>query len=142
MVTGISDSSRLETQPLDNVPNRLKVLLFLTSRVGIVVTQITLAPVVLGETEVDGNSLAVTDVQVTVGFRRESGGNALLGPFVVDLVQEAFLEHLLGVGRGGGFLLCLDRCGTLGLLGLFGCLLLFGGLLLGLLLLLFLLLGC
>lgn len=142
VVTGISDGSRLEAQPLDNVPNRLEVLLFLTSRVGIVVSQITLASMVLGESKVDGNSLAVTDVQVTVRFWRESSDNALLGPLVVHLVQETLLEHLLGVRRGSGLLLRFGRCGALGLLGLLGRLLLLGGLLLGLFLLLFLLLGC
>lgn len=117
VVAGVGDVKGLEPQPLDDIPNRLEVLLFLPGGVGIVVPQITLAPVIFGESKVDGNGLAVPDVQIAVGLGRESGHNAVLdGSLVVDLVEETLLEHLFGVIRGRGLLFGLG-IGLFSLLG-------------------------
>lgn len=115
MVTRVGNLRWLKSKPVDNIPDGLKVLLSLAGRVGIVVSQITLPTVVFGKTKVDGNGLAVTDVQVSVGLGRESRDDIVLdGPFVVDMVEETFLEHLLGITGGGGFFgLGLGGC-TLG----------------------------
>ena len=67
---------------------------------------------VSGEAKVDGNSLGVANVQISVRLRRETGNDVLFGALVVDIGEEALLEHGIGVEgrlfllRLGGRLLC------------------------------------
>lgn len=67
---------------------------------------------VSGEAKVDGNSLGVANVQISVRLRRETGNDVLFGTLAVDIGEEALLEHGIGVERSllllglGGGLLC------------------------------------
>lgn len=111
VVTGVSDSHRLETQPFHDIFDGFEILLLLTGRVGIVIAQIALASMVLGETKVDGNGFAVTDVEVPVGFGGKSCHDIIPhGSLVVDTVKETFLEHMLRITGGDG--LPLGRLGV------------------------------
>lgn len=129
VVTRMSDGHRLETQPFHDILDRFKILLLLTGRVGIVVSQIALASMVLGETKVDGDGFAVADVQVSVGLGGESRHDIIPNrSLVVNAMKETFLEHMLRITRDGGL--------PLGRLGIGGSNA-FGRLWLGLFLLLF-----
>lgn len=140
----MSDGHRLKTQPFHDIFDGFEILLLLTGRVGIVIPQITLPSMVLGETKVDGDCLAVADVQVSVGLRGKSRYDIIPhGSLVVDTVEEPFLEHMLRITGGSG--LPLGRLGiggssTLGRLWL-GLFLLLFGILFGTFLGRFLLLG-
>lgn len=101
--------NRLETKPRNDIPDRLKVLLLLTSRIGIIKAQIANTAVELRKPEINSNSLAVPDVQIPVGLRGEPRDDVLLGALVVDLVQEADAEHLLRVDWLRGFVGGLGR---------------------------------
>lgn len=104
VITGMGGADRLEAQPLDNISDRFEIFLLLTGGIGIVVAQIADSTVVLGETEIDSDGLAVADVQISVGLGRESSDDVLLRTFLVDISQEADFEHLLGIDWGSGLL--------------------------------------
>ena len=106
VVTRVSDGHRLETQPFHDILDRFKILLLLTRRVGIIVSQIALASMILGETKVDGDGFAVADVQVSIGLGGKSRHNIIPhGSLIVDTVEEPFLEHMLRITGGGGLAL-------------------------------------
>ena len=77
IVAGIIHIRPLEPHPLDVTLNTLNILGVLLLGIGIVETQITDTAVLLGNAEVEGNSLGMTDVQITVGLRRETCLNPL-----------------------------------------------------------------
>ena len=63
----------VESQPFDIAFDRIHVLDILLHGIGVVETQVALASVFLGETEVDADALGVTYVQIAVRFGRETG---------------------------------------------------------------------
>ena len=69
----------VKAQPVNIVLNGFHELHIFFGGVGIVHTQIAHAAVLLGGTEIDDQSLAVTDVQIAVGLRREPGVHGLTG---------------------------------------------------------------
>ena len=91
VVAGIVDIGPLETQPLDVVFDALDVFCILLLGVGVVKAQITLATVFLGQSEVYGDSLGMTDMQVAVGLRRETG----LNPTGILACCQVVFDHLL-----------------------------------------------
>ena len=139
VVTGAGFTHRFESQPAHDITDSIVVALLLAFWVGVVKAQDTLAAVILGESKVNGNSLAVANVEESVGLGRESCADLgdSLGErlFLVDILQETDLEHsirvpgssrllCIGLGSLGGLL--LDRLGLIlaVLLGLLLCLLL------------------
>ena len=77
----INAAVRDGTQPAQVLLDASDVLVVFAHGVGVVVTQVELAAVGLGNAPVDPDGLGAADVQVTVGLRREPG---------VDLLYAAF----------------------------------------------------
>ena len=73
VVAGIVDISPLEAQPLDIVLYALDVFCILLDGVCIVEAQVALTAIFLCQSEVDGNSLGVSDVQIAVWFWWKTG---------------------------------------------------------------------
>ncbi len=63
----------LKAQPLDILLDRVNVFGILLHGVGVVKAQVGGSAVFLGETKVQADALCVADMQVAVGFRRETG---------------------------------------------------------------------
>ena len=68
VVTGIIHIGPLESEPLDIVLDTLDIFRIFLDRVGVVETEIAGAAIFLGQTEVDGDSLGMTDVQIAIGL--------------------------------------------------------------------------
>ena len=95
----------VKAQPMDVLLNGLHILHILLGGVGVVHTEIAQSAILLGGTEVDAQGLAVANMQVAIGLRRETGvdGHALelttLCDVLVDeLMDEVFALGLLGKG--------------------------------------------
>src|SRR4030095_7002883 len=58
-------------EPAHGVDDRVDVLLAFLGRIGVVEPQVAAAAELPGQAEVDRDRLGVTDVQISVGFRRE-----------------------------------------------------------------------
>ena len=63
----------VKAEPMDVFLNGVDVLCIFLGRIGVVKAKIAKAAEALGSAEIDRQSLAVTDMQVSVWFRRESG---------------------------------------------------------------------
>ena len=72
VVAGIVDICPLESQPLDIVLDTLDILCIFFDRVGVVEAEVANTAIFLGESEVNGNSLGMADVQVSVWLWWES----------------------------------------------------------------------
>ena len=90
VIAGVVDVSPLESQPLDIVLDALDVFSILLDGVGVVETKVALTIVFLGQPEVDGDSLGVSDVQIAIGLWWETG---LHSASVLTLCQV--VDHLL-----------------------------------------------
>ena len=109
----------VKAQPVDVLLDGVHILGVLLGGVGIVHPQVAQAVVLLGGAEVNAQRLAVADMQIAVGLRRETGvdGHSLelttLCDVLVDKVQNKVfaLRYLLGL-RGIG-LSFLGHCLTL-----------------------------
>ena len=73
---------------MDVLLDGLHVLHVLLGGVGVVHAEIAQAAVLLGGAEVDGQGLAVADVEIAVGLRRTSGYNVY--PSQVENVLDSF----------------------------------------------------
>ena len=75
--------------------------------VGVVKAEVAHAAILFGGAEVDGEGLAVADVQVAVGFRREAGvdGHALELPTFCNVFVDELMDEILALGFPcfGGF---------------------------------------
>lgn len=60
----MGDCNWLKAQPGYDVLDRLEVLLLLGGRIGVIVSQIANAPMVLGETKINGNGLAMAQMEM------------------------------------------------------------------------------
>ena len=90
----------LEAQPLDIGLDRVDVFLVFLGRVGVVETQVALAAELLGQAEIQADALGVTDVQVTVGLRREAGDDlGVLATVQIGLDDGA--QEIRGFFDGG-----------------------------------------
>jgi hypothetical protein len=110
IVTGVGDLPRLEPKPSYHLQDGVKVNTFFGIRVGIVESvyapsksspfvtchssspKVTTSVVVLGVSEIDGDGFCVTDMEVTVGFGRESCHDPFSSSFQVFL--HVFLVDL------------------------------------------------
>ncbi len=103
----------LEAQPLDVGLDRIDVLLVFLGGVGVVKAQVALAAELLGQAEVQADRLGVTDMQVTVGLRREARDDlGVLAGFQISLNDRAqeiggFFDDWLAHG-----VLSDQRCGS------------------------------
>ena len=91
VVARIIDVVPLETKPLDVVLYALDVLGVLFRGIRVVEAEVALAAILLGDAEVEGDGLSVTDVQVAVGLGRE----ARLDASAVTSLGQIFLYFLL-----------------------------------------------
>ena len=89
----------VETQPVDVILDGFHVFGILLGGIGIVHAEIGDAAEFLGDTEVDAQSLAVADVQISVGFRREAGVD--LHSFILtagtDILFHECFDKVFGV---------------------------------------------
>ncbi len=77
----------MKSQPFNVFHDGIYILHIFLLGVGIVEAEVTDAAVILGNAEIDANSLGMTDVQVAVRFRRKTG---LYAPVVLSLLQIVF----------------------------------------------------
>ena len=103
IVRRIAFQRPVETQPPDVALDRIHVLHVLLHRVGVVETQVALAAVFLGQAEVDADALGVADMQVAVGFGRETClyARVALGDRLLNDLFEKVRGFLLGIGVVG-----------------------------------------
>ena len=73
VIGGIQLLLPLEAQPFDVFLDGIYIFRILFGGIGIVVTKVGFAAIFLCETEVEANALGMPQVQVSVGFRRETG---------------------------------------------------------------------
>ena len=78
------------SQPLYVLDDGLDELGLLFRRIGVVETEIELAAVFLRQAVIQKDRLGVSDMQVAVGLRRETGLH-----MVVDALRQVFLDLLL-----------------------------------------------
>ena len=91
IIRGIEDLSPFESEPTNIAFDGLYILRVFFGRVGVVKTKVTNAVVFLGDSEVHTDRLDVTDMQVTVRLRRETG----LNTSVIHALCEVFFYDLL-----------------------------------------------
>lgn len=93
VVRRVGDLVGLETQPLNGLSNGSEEPLLLSLGVGVVESQVALSVVELGVAKVDGDGLGVSDMEVSVRLRGESGEDLALGGLEM-------LHHSVHVGLG------------------------------------------
>ena len=91
IVAGVVDISPLEPQPCDVLLDRIYIFHVLFDGVGIIETEVADAVVTLCNTKVHTDGLDVSDMEVSVGFGRETR----LYASVVLALCEVFLYNLL-----------------------------------------------
>ena len=69
-------ASPIEAEPLDILLDRVNILGILLHRVGIVETKVTLTAILLSQTEVQADTLGVSNMQITVRLGRETSLNS------------------------------------------------------------------
>ena len=82
----------VKAEPVDAFLDRVNVLLVFLHRIGVVKAHVAVAAVVTRQPKVQADTLGVTDVEVAVGFRRETRAD------FCNVRRPLFL--LLRVGRG------------------------------------------
>ena len=88
IIAGVEQAARpVEAQPGDILLDGLHKLGVFLGRVGIVKAQVAQAAVFFGGQEVHDQRLAVTNVHIAVGFRRETGVDLLVTPALQILVN-------------------------------------------------------
>ena len=68
----------IEAEPLHVLLDGFDVFGALSEWIGVIETQMTTTTIFLGETKVETNTLGMANVEVTIGFRRETCHNALM----------------------------------------------------------------
>ena len=77
VVAGIQFLIPLEAQPLDVLLDGVHVLGVFLGGVGVVVPEVGFTAVLLRQAKIEADTLGMSQVQVTVGFRRETGHDAV-----------------------------------------------------------------
>ena len=72
IIAGVIDIVPLESQPLDIVFDAIDIFGVLFRGICVIEAQIAFAAILLGDAKVDGDGFCVTDVQIAVGFGRET----------------------------------------------------------------------
>ncbi len=88
----------LEAQPLHIFQNGIHILHFFFRRVRIIKTHIRGAVIFLAQAEIQTNALHVTDVQIAIRFRRETGQHLVIG---IDMVLKVFIDFRFNKISGG-----------------------------------------
>jgi len=103
VVRGVQQPERTKAEPGDVVDDRVDELGLLGVRVGVVEPQVAHPGEVLGDAEIDGDRLGVTDVQVAVRLRGEAGlhPTAERPGLVVGADDVPDEVARLGLGHGG-----------------------------------------
>ena len=93
----------VEAQPVDILLDSLDVLYVLLGGVRIVHAEIAQSAILLGGAKVDAQSLAVPDVQIAVGLRREPGvdGHALEPATLCDVLVDKLMDKMFAFGLLG-----------------------------------------
>ena len=106
-------------QPCHGLDDRVDVFLFFLGRVGVVETHVTGTTETFGKTEIQTDRFGVTEMQITVGFRREArtdrcriewttsllrGGARLARPVTLRVLtnSQILLDHLHQEVAGSG----------------------------------------
>ena len=63
----------IKTQPGHTVTNRIDIFLRLFLGIGVIKTQMTDTCIIMRNTKIQANTLGMPDMQITIGFRRETG---------------------------------------------------------------------
>lgn len=120
VVAGVGYFPRLVSQPSNHFQDTLEISSLFFLRIGVVVSEIALAVVVCSITKVHKDRLGMSDVEVTIGFRRETGPDSAasrrkvgitelgvdlrVSTWLVKVTKEALLEYgPLRRGRLCGF---------------------------------------
>lgn len=82
VVRGVGSLPRSLSEPLNVVLNAIDVFHVFLFRVSVIESQVAFAVVIFGSTKVESDGLSVTNVQVTIRLRRESGENQVVELFV------------------------------------------------------------
>ena len=110
IVRGIIEAvAPVKTQPVNILHDGVDILDIFLHRIGVVETQVTRSAKFLGNTEVNANSFGMTDVQITVGFGRETGAQpaSILSGLQVGFHNLFYeIETLLVFSFVLGFNLC------------------------------------
>ena len=93
----------VEAQPVDVLLYGVDILGVLLDGVGVVEAQVGLAAVLLRQTKINAYRLGVADVQVAVGFRRETGLDASVLALAQALFNNLFQKIKLSFGSVGLF---------------------------------------
>lgn len=103
-----------KAQPLDILLDSLHIFIILFGGVGIIETQVAQATKFFGDAEVDAQSLAMADMQISVRFRWKTGVNSF--PFKAAAGREIFFDKFLdkigGFHRFGGFVFNIRHVGS------------------------------
>ena len=91
IIAGIINICPLETEPLDIVLYAFNVFCILFDRIGIIKTEITDSVMALSHTKVHTDGLGMSNVKITIWFRRES----CLNTTAVLSFSEIFFHNLL-----------------------------------------------
>ena len=86
----------VKTQPVDILLDGLHELLVLLGGVRVVHAEVAEAAVFFGSAEIDGQGLAVADMEVAVGLRRKAGvnGHALILPAGGDVLLDKRVDKI------------------------------------------------
>ena len=103
----------LETEPIDIFFNRIDILDILLDRVCIVEAKVAKATVALGKTEIKADTFGMADMQVAVGFRRETRMNLFYRAVGKALFYNFFQKIKRPLGRNRLF---VDRTHNFGLI--------------------------
>ena len=90
----------VKAQPVDILLDGLHILHVLLGGVGVVHAEIAHTAVLLGGAKINGQRLAVTDVEIAVGLGREAGvdSHALILPALSDVLINKIVDKVLAHG--------------------------------------------
>lgn len=91
----------VEAEPSDRVAYRVYIFLLFFFRIGVVQAQVAYTAIIPCETEVEANAFRMADMQVAVGFGRETGFDAP-PPFAAPVVLFNDAADEVGSGGRGG----------------------------------------
>ena len=83
----------LETEPFDVFLDGIYIFGVFLGRVGVVVAEVGLSAIFLGQSEIDAQALCMPEVQVSVGLRRKAGKDGI--HFAgLEIVLDDFFEEI------------------------------------------------
>src|SRR5688500_7927365 len=88
-------------QPAYIGSNRIDVFDLLLGWIGVIHSQVALAAVLAGDTDVQADGFGMTDVKIAVGLGRETGDNLRVTPSS-DVRSDDIADEIVGRRRSGG----------------------------------------